>query len=281
MRRWRSNASICCRWPSEGFDLVEVSFGQVNGLGCVKVRTNAYSAPLLPGTTAQIKLSAATVEVWHEGRCVARHARSYGRHQQVLDLEHYLDVLEHKPGAFAGSKPLEQWRRAGRWPVSYDQFWNGLMQRHGRQDGTRAMIELLQLGRRLGYARLRRGDRVGAAVGLHRRGGGASSDGQPTGSCTSDPACCWRWAACSVNTSGRCQRCTTMTTCWSEPATMSARTADAELSLRQSVIKQQCLTAASADPGQPVRTAGRASRTRAPTVSRLPRGAAGGRTRGA
>jgi transposase len=141
----------------EGFDLVEVSFGQVNGLGCVKVRTNAYSAPLLPGTTAQIKLSASTVEVWHEGRCVARHARSYGRHQQVLDLEHYLDVLEHKPGAFAGSKPLEQWRRAGRWPVSYDLFWNGLIERHGRQDGTRAMIELLQVGRRLGDARLRRG----------------------------------------------------------------------------------------------------------------------------
>jgi len=68
----------------------------------------------------------------------------------VLDLEHYLDVLEHKPGAFAGSKPLDQWRRAGRWPNSYDQFWTGLMQRHGRQDGTRAMIELLQLGRRLG-----------------------------------------------------------------------------------------------------------------------------------
>jgi transposase len=139
-----------------GFDLVEVSFGEVNGLGCVKVRTNAYSAPLLPGTQAQIKLSAATVEVWYAGHCVARHERSYGRHQQVLDLEHYLDVLEHKPGAFAGSKPLEQWRRAGRWPVSYDQFWSGLMKRHGRQDGTRAMIELLQLGRRLGYARLRR-----------------------------------------------------------------------------------------------------------------------------
>jgi transposase len=140
----------------EGFDLVEVSFGQINGLGCVKVRTNAYSAPLLPGTTAQINLSAATVEVWYQGRCVARHARSYGRHQQVLDLEHYLDVLEHKPGAFAGSKPLEQWRRAGRWPTSYDLFWNGLIERRGRQDGTRAMIELLQLGRQLGYARLRR-----------------------------------------------------------------------------------------------------------------------------
>ena len=151
----------------EGFDLVEVSFGQVNGLGCVKTRTNAYSAPLAPGTKAQIKLTAATVEVWYEGRCVAQHARCYGRYQHVLDLEHYLDVLEHKPGAFAGSKPLEQWRRAGRWPVSYDQFWNGLIKRHGRQDGTRAMIELLQLGRRLGYARLRRAIEAALQLGCN------------------------------------------------------------------------------------------------------------------
>ena len=142
----------------------------------------------------------------------------YGRHQQVLDLEHYLDVLEHKPGAFAGSKPLEQWRRAGRWPVSYDQFWNGLMQRHGRQDGTRAMIELLQLGRRLGDARLRRGDRVGAAVGLHRRGGGASSDGQRRARApAAQPAARGRQPARSVRAAAA-QRCTTTTTCWSEPA---------------------------------------------------------------
>jgi transposase len=149
----------------EGFDLVEVSFGQVNGLGCVKARTNAYSAPLAPGTHAQIKLTAATVEVWYQGRCVARHARSYGRHQLVLDLEHYLDVLEHKPGALAGSKPLEQWRRAGRWPTSYDLFWNKLIDRHGRQEGTRAMIELLQVGRRLGSARLRRAIELALQLG--------------------------------------------------------------------------------------------------------------------
>ena len=142
--------------PNEGFDLVEVSFGQIDGLRRVKAKTNAYSAPEAPGTTVQVKLAPATVEIWHQGRCVARHARSYERHQEILDLEHYLDVLEHKPGAFAGSKPLEQWRRAGRWPVSYDQFWNGLMKRQGRQLGTKAMIELLQLGGRHGHARLRK-----------------------------------------------------------------------------------------------------------------------------
>src|SRR5437870_6605993 len=138
----------------DGFDLVEVSFGQVNGLGCVKARTNAYSTPLAPGTKAQINLTAATVEVWYAGRCVARHARSYGRHQQVLDLEHYLDVLERKPGALAGSKPLEQWRRAGRWPDCYDKFWQALIVRHGKQAGTRQMIELLTVGRQCGYERL-------------------------------------------------------------------------------------------------------------------------------
>ena len=73
----------------------------------------------------------------------------------MLDLEHYLDVLERKPGAFAGSKPLEQWRQAGRWPTSYDRLWQALMERQGRQVGTKTMIELLQLGREQGFARLR------------------------------------------------------------------------------------------------------------------------------
>jgi hypothetical protein len=141
--------------PSEGFDLVEVGFAHVDGLRRVRVRTNAYSAPLWPGTTVQVKLAAATVEIWRQGRCVARHARSYGRHQEVLDLEHYLDVLERKPGALAGSKPLEQWRQAGRWPTSYDRLWQALMHRQGRQLGTKTMIQLLQLGREHGFARLR------------------------------------------------------------------------------------------------------------------------------
>jgi len=142
--------------PNEGFDLVEVSFGQIDGLRRIKVKTNAYSAPVAPGTTVQVKLAPATVEIWHQGRCVARHVRSYDRHQEILELDHYLDVLEHKPGAFAGSKPLEQWRRAGRWPASYDQYWQALMERQGRQLGTKAMIELLQLGGRHGHARLRK-----------------------------------------------------------------------------------------------------------------------------
>ena len=69
----------------EGFDLAEASFPGVNTLSCVKVRTNAYSCQVRAGTTVQAKLSTATVEVWHEGHCMAPHQRCYGTYQEVMD----------------------------------------------------------------------------------------------------------------------------------------------------------------------------------------------------
>jgi hypothetical protein len=99
---------------SEGFELAETSFPVVDGQDCVKVRTNRYSVPLRPGSRTKVRLLPAYVEVWQEQHCVTQHERSFGRHQAVLDLEHYLDVLERKPGALAGSTPLQQWRERGR-----------------------------------------------------------------------------------------------------------------------------------------------------------------------
>jgi transposase len=140
--------------PAEGFDLAEVSFPTVDGLGRVPVRTNFYSVPLRPGTQVDARVYPTRVELWHAGQQVARHERCYGRQQQILDLEHYLDVLAQKPGALAGATPLAQWRAQGRWPACYDELWARLQARQGRQAGTRAMIGLLQLGRVHGYARL-------------------------------------------------------------------------------------------------------------------------------
>jgi len=47
-----------------------------------------------------------------DGECVAGHPRCYGRGHQILDLEHYLDVLEKPP-----AEPRLRERRA----VSYPQ----------------------------------------------------------------------------------------------------------------------------------------------------------------
>jgi hypothetical protein len=139
----------------EGFDLAAVRFPTVNTSGCVKVLTNFYSVPVAVGTEVQAKVHAAYVEVWSQGKCVARHERCFGRQQKVLDLEHYLNVLEKKPGALAGSTALEQCRAQGRWPASYDRYWEVLKQRQGKPAGTRAMIEILLLGQQHGAERLR------------------------------------------------------------------------------------------------------------------------------
>jgi hypothetical protein len=102
----------------QGFELADILFPRVDGLGCMRVRTNLYSVPAPPDKTVEVRLYPSHVEVRDEGRCLALHERCYERHQQVLDLEHYLDVLEHKPGALIGSKPLALWRERGLWPQS-------------------------------------------------------------------------------------------------------------------------------------------------------------------
>lgn len=139
----------------EGFQLASIHFPMVNSSRCVRVLTNFYSVPAPVGCEVQAKVYAAEVEFWHEGKCIARHERCFSRQKKILNLEHYLDVLSKKPGALAGSSALEQWRAQGRWPTSFDRLWEELKRRRGKQDGTRAMIDLLLLGRTHGYDALR------------------------------------------------------------------------------------------------------------------------------
>jgi hypothetical protein len=123
--------------------------------GCVTVKTNFYSAPARAGARVEARVHPLHAEISHAGRLIARHERCHSRRQHVLDLEHYLDVLSHKPGAFAGSKPLARWRAAGRWPACYDELWDRLRVRHGKQNGTRAMVAVFALAREFGHDHLR------------------------------------------------------------------------------------------------------------------------------
>jgi transposase len=150
--------------PAEGLDLAEIVFPLVDKQGCVTVKTNFYSVPIRAGTRVEARIHPLHVEIWHAGRLIARHERCHSRRQHVLDLEHYLDILSHKPGAFAGSTPLAQWRAAGRWPGCYDELWTRLQGRHGKQNGTRAMVAVLALGREFGHDRLQTA--VAATVAL-------------------------------------------------------------------------------------------------------------------
>ena len=159
----------------ESFPLAEVVYPVVvDGRGRVRVKTNWYSAPVPPGSRVTVLAGPIEVEIVYNNERVARHTRCYGRGHEILNLEHYLDVLERKPGAMSGSTPLDQWRRAGRWPDCLDVIWRQLEQRQGKAKGTREMIGLVRAGCGAGWSRpivaveeaLRLGISDGAAV-LH------------------------------------------------------------------------------------------------------------------
>ena len=113
------------------------------------------SYPRRCGRTVEVRLYPTYVEVRDEGRPIARHERCYQRNQQVLDLEHYFDVPERKPGALIRSKPLAAWRARRLWLESYDLLLEALIGRHGKQSGTRQMVQVISLVREHGHERVR------------------------------------------------------------------------------------------------------------------------------
>lgn len=152
---------------TESFPIEELLYPLiVDSKGRVRVKTNWYSTPVWPGLRVTARVWPSTVEIEHDGRSVASHQRSYGHGEQVLNLEHYLDVLEKKPGAMAGSTPLQQWREAGRWPECMDRIWKKLEDKHGKSQATREMIALVRVGLKEGWDSLVRAVKEALLLGV-------------------------------------------------------------------------------------------------------------------
>jgi hypothetical protein len=141
--------------PKEGYDLAETNESLVDGKGCVKTHLLWYSTPLRPGSKTQVRALPSSIEVWYCGKRVAVHERCYERGKQIFNLEHYLDVLDKKPGALPGARPLAQWRALGLWPETFDRLWVLWKERLGKHESNRAMVDLLLLAPKHGWPALR------------------------------------------------------------------------------------------------------------------------------
>jgi hypothetical protein len=69
--------------------------------------------------------------------------------EEHLVLDHYLEVLVHKPGALAGSTALAQARAARSVGPSHEAFWDLARRGLGDGPGTRALCMVLLLHRSL------------------------------------------------------------------------------------------------------------------------------------
>lgn len=132
--------------PETELDLREVFQAQVDTLARVQVDTHHYSVPVaVARRRVEVRLGALELEIWHSGKVVARHPRLAGRLRERLLLDHYLELLDRKPGAFASSRPLADSRRRGEWNTDFDEMLSGLVERYGEAKGTRHMIQILML----------------------------------------------------------------------------------------------------------------------------------------
>ncbi|MEW2122043.1 hypothetical protein AB0945_44470 [Streptomyces sp. NPDC005474] len=122
-------------------------------------------------------LHASEVVVYDGRKEVARHERLIAKGKARLELDHYLEALVGKPGAFPGATALEQARSAGKFTPVHDAWWAAACKAHGDRDGTSALIDVLLLGRHLHHeylvtglaAALRAGALTADAVALEAR----------------------------------------------------------------------------------------------------------------
>jgi hypothetical protein len=96
---------------------------------------------------------------------VARHPRLTRRHHYRDDLDHCLEILMIRPGALAGSTGLAQARAAGTFTATHDAFWAAARTAHGDAAGTRVLIEVLLLHRRLSHEAVLAGITAALQVG--------------------------------------------------------------------------------------------------------------------
>lgn len=134
--------------PTERHDTTELARPRVDSKALATVRTNRYSVPAaLAGLTVSARVGASEICFWHDGQQVARHERLHAKHQVSAQLDHYLELLQRKPGALARSLALRQQRDRGDWPACMDELWDKLAERHGAQEAARQMVDVLMLCR--------------------------------------------------------------------------------------------------------------------------------------
>jgi len=109
------------------------------------------------GQNVRVLLRGNELLVFERRQIVARHPRLTKRHDFRDELDRYLEILLVKPGAMARSTALSAARQSGAFTDVHEAFWAAARKAHGDAAGTRALIEVLLLHRRMPAEAVQRG----------------------------------------------------------------------------------------------------------------------------
>ena len=110
---------------------------KVSSTCLVAMAGNRYSVPCeLAGRRVSTRVYPTEVVVVHDGVCVARHARLANRGQTTYDWQHYVPLIQRKPGALRNGAPFADL------PQPLQQLRQALLRQDG---GDRLMAQVLAL----------------------------------------------------------------------------------------------------------------------------------------
>ncbi len=119
--------------PERPFEAAVSEVRQVDKYQTVAWEKNRYSVPRRHAfATVTVKATIDRIEVIRDGQRIARHERSYGQGEQVLDPLHYLSTLGVKPAYLDHTDVYRNWRL----PAAFTQLREHFETRHGSLPGA-------------------------------------------------------------------------------------------------------------------------------------------------
>ena len=132
--------------PDMPFTVIQTMTGKVDAYATVIVDKNRYSVPTLyTGLKVQVHLAVACLEIFQNGKKLATHPRLFGNNKWQLNPDHYLELIQQRPGAFQSARPLRRWRET--WPPSLEKLLARFQESQGETAGIKDFISVLMLYR--------------------------------------------------------------------------------------------------------------------------------------
>ena len=140
--KWEAEKAALRPLPAVRFDGARYKEAKVNRYSMVQFETNWYSVPTMyVGDKVTVKATADEIKILYKDTLIASHPRIYGRYEDQIQLDHYLELLLQKSRALDNTKVYKPHMLA---PI-YEQYRRILNTRSSK--GNREFVKILMLHR--------------------------------------------------------------------------------------------------------------------------------------
>lgn len=140
--KWEAEKAALRPLPAVRFDGARYKEAKVNRYSMVQFETNRYSVPTMyVGDKVTVKATADEIKILYKDTLIASHPRIYGRYEDQIQLDHYLELLLQKSRALDNTKVYKPHMLA---PI-YEQYRRILNTRSPK--GNREFVKILMLHR--------------------------------------------------------------------------------------------------------------------------------------